>query len=181
MPRTDEAEWWINAVYEAVQEIPRGRVTSYGHIACLLGYPKRPRQVGVSLKHLPSAPSNPETDAEADAEADSEVEADAEAAAAPFFHSGNVPWQRVINSKGMISHRGPGSAERQAVVLRAEGVEVEVDSMGEYYVNFGRFGWFPDVLPSEEGLESDEGDGEEGEEEEEGRGDSDRNGNELFV
>ncbi|PYI20511.1 hypothetical protein BO86DRAFT_448604 [Aspergillus japonicus CBS 114.51] len=171
MPRTDEAEWWINAVYEAVQEIPRGRVTSYGHIACLLGYPKRPRQVGVSLKHLPSAPSNPET------------EADAEAAAAPFFHSGNVPWQRVINSKGMISHRGPGSAERQAEVLRAEGVEVEVDSMGEYYVDFGRFGWFPDVLPSEEGLESDGGDGEgeRGGEEEAGRSDRDRSGNELFV
>jgi len=37
MPRTDEAEWWFNAVYEAVQQIPRGRVTSYGHIARLLG------------------------------------------------------------------------------------------------------------------------------------------------
>ncbi|RAH41534.1 MGMT family protein [Aspergillus brunneoviolaceus CBS 621.78] len=155
MPRSDEAEWWINAVYEAIQEIPRGRVTSYGHIACLLGYPKRPRQVGVSLKHLPSAPSNPETETVVEAEADSEEEP----AATPFFHSGNVPWQRVINSKGMISHRGPGSAERQAEVLRAEGVEVEVDSMGEYYVDLGRFGWFPDVLPSEEGLESD-GDGE---------------------
>jgi methylated-DNA-protein-cysteine methyltransferase-like protein len=37
MPRSDEAEWWFNAVYEAVQEIPPGRVTSYGHIARLLG------------------------------------------------------------------------------------------------------------------------------------------------
>lgn len=37
MVRSDEAEWWFNAVYEAVQEIPRGRVTSYGHIARLLG------------------------------------------------------------------------------------------------------------------------------------------------
>lgn len=37
MPRTDEAEWWFNAVYSAVQEIPRGFVTSYGHIARLLG------------------------------------------------------------------------------------------------------------------------------------------------
>ena len=35
--RSDEAEWWFNAVYAAVQEIPRGRVTSYGHIAMLLG------------------------------------------------------------------------------------------------------------------------------------------------
>lgn len=37
MPRSDEAEWWFNAVYEAVQEVPYGKVTSYGHIARLLG------------------------------------------------------------------------------------------------------------------------------------------------
>ena len=37
MTRTEETEWWTNAVYEAVQEIPRGKVTSYGHIARLLG------------------------------------------------------------------------------------------------------------------------------------------------
>lgn len=37
MTRSDEAEWWFNAVYEAVQEIPRGHVTSYSHIARLLG------------------------------------------------------------------------------------------------------------------------------------------------
>ncbi|KAB8216363.1 6-O-methylguanine DNA methyltransferase [Aspergillus novoparasiticus] len=126
MPRTDEAEHWFNAVYSAVQEIPRGKVTSYGHIALLLGYPQRPRQVGICLKHLPSSPEE-------------------------YFHSGNVPWQRVINSKGMISHREPGSAERQAEALRQEGVEVETDAMGEFYVDLARFGWFPSVLPSEEG------------------------------
>ncbi|EAW13499.1 MGMT family protein [Aspergillus clavatus NRRL 1] len=125
MPRSDEAEWWFNAVYEAVQAIPAGKVTSYGHIALLLGEPKRPRQVGICLKHLPSEPSS-------------------------YFHAGNVPWQRVINSKGMISHRGPGSAERQAEVLRQEGVEVETDSMGEFYVDLARYGWFPDRLPGEE-------------------------------
>lgn len=37
MTRSDEAEWWFNAVYSAVQEIPHGKVTSYGHIAALLG------------------------------------------------------------------------------------------------------------------------------------------------
>ena len=37
MPRTDEAEWWFNAVYDAVQQIPYAKVTSYGHIASLLG------------------------------------------------------------------------------------------------------------------------------------------------
>ncbi|KAB8227236.1 MGMT family protein [Aspergillus alliaceus] len=124
MARSDEAEFWFNAVYSAVQEIPPGKVTSYGQIALLLGYPQRPRQVGVCLKHLPSDPGE-------------------------YFNSTNVPWQRVINAKGMISHREPGSAERQAEALREEGVEVETDAMGEFYVDFGRFGWFPSVLPSE--------------------------------
>ena len=40
MPRTEEAEWWTNAVYSAVQEIPPGRVTNYGYIARLLGFRK---------------------------------------------------------------------------------------------------------------------------------------------
>ncbi|KAJ5188943.1 Winged helix-turn-helix transcription repressor DNA-binding [Penicillium cf. griseofulvum] len=125
MPRSEEAEWWANAVYGAIQEVPRGKVTSYGHIARLLGEPQRPRQVGVCLKALASPESG------------------------SHFNSSTVPWQRVINSKGMISHRGPGSAERQAEALAQEGVEVTTDSMGEIYVDFSRYGWFPSELPSE--------------------------------
>ncbi|CAI7601592.1 unnamed protein product [Penicillium bialowiezense] len=141
MPRSEEAEWWANAVYEAIQEIPRGKVTSYGHIARLLGEPQRPRQVGVCLKVLPPAESG------------------------AHFNNDTVPWQRVINSKGMISHRtranipalvadvessGPGSAQRQADVLQSEGVEVTTDSMGEMYVSLAQYGWFPSHLPSEQ-------------------------------
>jgi len=37
MARSDEAEAWFHAVYTAVQEIPHGKVTSYGHIARLVG------------------------------------------------------------------------------------------------------------------------------------------------
>ncbi|GAB1200438.1 hypothetical protein APSETT444_009811 [Aspergillus pseudonomiae] len=92
MPRTDEAEHWFNAVYSAVQEIPPGKVTSYGHIALLLGY----RLIGTDV------------------------------------------------------NREPGSAERQAEALREEGIQVETDAMGEFYVDLARFGWFPSVLPSEE-------------------------------
>lgn len=36
MPRSEEAEHWFNAVYAAVQQIPRGKVTCYSHIAFLL-------------------------------------------------------------------------------------------------------------------------------------------------
>ncbi|KAJ5594683.1 uncharacterized protein N7459_000891 [Penicillium hispanicum] len=126
MPRSEEAEWWANAVYAAIQEVPYGKVTSYGHIALLLGEPQRPRQVGVCLKSLPDLESG------------------------LHFNSSTVPWQRVINARGMISHRGPGSAQRQAEALREEGVKVTSDTMGEMYVDFSRYGWFPRQLPSEE-------------------------------
>ncbi|KFY01906.1 hypothetical protein O988_02450, partial [Pseudogymnoascus sp. VKM F-3808] len=80
MPRTPEAESFFHAVYAAIQEIPHGKVTSYAHIAKLIGTPQRPRQVGVCLKHLSDDP-------------------------AQRFNSDTVPWQRVISAKGMISPR----------------------------------------------------------------------------
>ncbi|KAF2190983.1 DNA binding methylated-DNA--cysteine S-methyltransferase [Zopfia rhizophila CBS 207.26] len=131
--RSEEAWAWYTAVYEAIQEIPYGKVTSYGHIAKLVGKPECPRQVGVCLKHLPSPSTDPSKKS-------------------PTWHSGNVPWQRVINARGGISPRGPSGASRQATALRAEGVHVDQGSMGEFTVDFGKFGWFPDVLPSEAGL-----------------------------
>ncbi|KAG6357546.1 hypothetical protein INS49_013423 [Diaporthe citri] len=136
MPRSDEAAAFFHAVYCAVQEIPHGKVTSYGHIAKLVGTPQRPRQVGVCLKHLPQD------------------------AGARFNHN-NVPWQRVINSKGMISPRSrPSGTQNQAAALRAEGVTVTATALGELTVDFDEFGWFPGELPSEaggdDGLDEDE-------------------------
>ncbi|MCJ1476939.1 hypothetical protein MMC13_005608 [Lambiella insularis] len=128
MPRSDEAEWWFNAVYEAVQEIPHGKVTSYGHIARLLGRPECPRQVGTCLKYLPAYSSNTDH----------------------YFHNNNVPWQRVINSKGVISPRGPGGASAQAIALRREGVVVSTGHLGELSIDLSTYGWFPNSLPSEE-------------------------------
>ncbi|KAK2625853.1 hypothetical protein QTJ16_005165 [Diplocarpon rosae] len=147
MPRTDEAEAFFDAVYTAVQEIPYGKVTSYGHIARLIGTPvsprrtnsslnntkassisaQRPRQVGMCLKHLSPDPTH-------------------------TFHNNNVPWQRVINSKGVISPRNrahPSGAASQARALRSEGVTVSTGSFGELSVDLGEHGWFPRQLPSE--------------------------------
>ncbi|OAA57489.1 mgmt family protein [Niveomyces insectorum RCEF 264] len=146
MPRSDEAASFYYAVYSAVQEIPPGKVTSYGHIAVLIGMPQRPRQVGVCLKHLPA-----------------EGEGDADGLLARF-HGGNVPWQRVLSAKGVISPRGGGDGDgrqRQAAALEAEGVEVTADAMGVLTVDLARFGWFPRQLPSEAATAgSDGGDGE---------------------
>lgn len=54
---------------------------------------QRARQVGIALKHLPR--NVPGID--------------------HFFHDQNVPWQRVINAKGMISHRYVSSAAELSV------------------------------------------------------------------
>ncbi|KAH9896203.1 6-O-methylguanine DNA methyltransferase [Xylariomycetidae sp. FL2044] len=127
MPRSDEAAAFFFAVYRAVQEIPHGKVTTYGHIAKLIGTPQRPRQVGVCLKHLSD---------------DTEQ----------TYNSTNVPWQRVINSKGVISPRSqPSGARTQGAALQAEGVTVSTGSLGELMVDFAEFGWFPNALPSGEG------------------------------
>ncbi|EFY89023.1 MGMT family protein [Metarhizium acridum CQMa 102] len=116
MARSDEAAAFFHAVYSAVQEIPHGKVTSYAHIATL---------VGMCMKHLSSDASH-------------------------RFNNANVPWQRVINSKGVISPRSqPGGAQNQAEALRDEGVQVTRGAMGELMVDFDEYGWFPRVLPSE--------------------------------
>lgn len=61
MPRSEEAEWWANAVYAAIQEIPAGKVTSYGHIALLLGermYPLGPTLHEVVADELKNQPND---------------------------------------------------------------------------------------------------------------------------
>lgn len=89
-------------VYAVVRRIPRGRVTSYGRIAQMLGHPDAARAVGYALNALGNKrPGSPDDD---------------------------VPWQRVINSQGRISIPNmAGAADRQAALLRSEGVVVSED------------------------------------------------------
>ncbi|KAM6489148.1 MGMT family protein, partial [Amanita muscaria] len=103
------------AVYDTVRMIPERRVTTYGHIAKLVGMPTYSRHVGQALKFL-SPNLNPP-----------------------------VPWHRVINSAGTISSRGPGTdgAQRQRDALEAEGVEVTAGRTGEMRIDLNTWGWFP--------------------------------------
>lgn len=81
-------------VYDVVKKIPKGKVTSYGTIAGLLGQPRAARAVGYALNSLPK---------------------DLESM---------VPWQRVINSQGKISVKGDTiRANLQRKLLEKEGVE----------------------------------------------------------
>jgi len=112
----DSAEFHA-AVYHVVRQIPPMKVTSYGHIATLIGMPRHSRHVGQALKWLSPNTVPP------------------------------VPWYRVVSSSGAISSRGPGTtgAQRQKEELEAEGVEVSAGRTGDFRVNFAVYGWFPQV------------------------------------
>jgi methylated-DNA-protein-cysteine methyltransferase related protein len=86
-------------VYAVIRRIPRGKVSSYGRIAAMLGRPQAARAVGYALNALRDKRDDPAYQ--------------------------NVPWQRVVNIQGRISIGSRDvTANRQAVLLREEGVEV---------------------------------------------------------
>lgn len=101
-------------VYKVVQRIPQGKVTSYGRIAHMLGSPNAARAVGYAL----SALKRPDS--------------------ADAYTSATVPWQRVVNSQGRISiHHRQETAQKQARMLREEGVEVDENLR----INLDKFLW----------------------------------------
>jgi methylated-DNA-protein-cysteine methyltransferase-like protein len=98
-------------VYKQVRRIPKGRVAAYGQIAALAGSPRAARQVGTALRALSGG----------------ELE--------------SIPWQRVINARGMISIENMQTPKQeQAERLQSEGVEVKfVD--GNYWVDLDKYLW----------------------------------------
>jgi len=48
------AERFQRAVYRLVEEIPRGRVATYGQLAAILGWPRAARAVGYAMRHCPT-------------------------------------------------------------------------------------------------------------------------------
>ncbi len=102
------------AVHALVRQVPRGKVVSYGQVAAMLGAPRNARAVGYALHALRF--DRPE--------------------------DGDVPWQRVINSRGRISFRGDDvRGILQERLLADEGVEFNAQGV----VDWTRFGWV--VLP----------------------------------
>lgn len=93
---------YYEQVYAVVRRIPRGQVTSYGRIARMLGRNRAARAVGYALNALKDR--NDDTD------------------------YADIPWQRVVNSKGHISIvNREFSANLQADLLRGEGIPVTED------------------------------------------------------
>ncbi len=82
------------AIYAVVRRIPYGRVSSYGRVALLAGYPGAARMAGYALHALRH--QQPLVD--------------------------EVPWWRVVNHKGFISN--VYEPELQRARLEAEGIVV---------------------------------------------------------
>ena len=77
-------------IYQLVQLIPAGRVSTYGKIAHILGCSAR--QVGYAMSMAP--------------------------------YDQNIPWQRVVNSQGLISNRSNGFPDPiQRILLEQEGID----------------------------------------------------------
>ena len=55
----EQARAFRDAVLNIVSQIPCGRVTTYGHIASLAGWPCHSRMVGRTLRYTPGAESLP--------------------------------------------------------------------------------------------------------------------------
>ena len=55
----EQARAFRDAVLNIVSQIPRGRVTTYGHIAALAGWPSHSRMVGRTLRYTPGAETLP--------------------------------------------------------------------------------------------------------------------------
>ena len=55
----EQARAFRDSVLNIVSQIPRGRVTTYGHIAALAGWPSHSRMVGRTLRYTPGAEKLP--------------------------------------------------------------------------------------------------------------------------
>ncbi|TGK11012.1 MGMT family protein [Leptospira stimsonii] len=96
---------FFKEVYKLVKKVPKGKVTSYGRIAALLGKPRASRAVGYALNALSKTQEQ------------------------------KVPWQRVINSQGKISIRGDtGRSILQKKMLEDEGVKFSVSETVDFHL-----------------------------------------------
>jgi methylated-DNA-protein-cysteine methyltransferase-like protein len=101
---------FFEQVYALVEQIPPGRVATYGQLAALLGTPRGARAVGWALRALGASRAK------------------------------TIPWHRVVGAGGRISLRAGTGPIVQRRRLRAEGVRFHNDriDLTEYGVLNGR-------------------------------------------
>jgi len=95
-------------IYSVIRQIPAGKVATYGQISRIVGRCSA-QMIGFALAALGKQPN-----------------------------AADVPWQRVVNSKGHISPHGYGfGTNMQRVLLEEEGIIFTLE--GE--IDFNKFGW----------------------------------------
>lgn len=114
----EQARAFGEDVLNIVRQIPRGRVTTYGHIAALAGWPSHARMVGRTLRYscVPSVASD-------------------QRSSAPAAES--LPCHRVVNIAGRTA---PGWS-RQRTLLEEEGVTFKANG----HVDMERHLWEPNI------------------------------------
>ena len=91
-------------IYSATKQIPKGKVSTYGQIAKIVGC--SPRVIGYAMHSV--------------------------------SFEDEVPWQRVVNSKGMISFPdGTEGYDEQTEILESEGILF--NEKGK--IDLKKFGW----------------------------------------
>ena len=110
----EQARAFGEDVLNIVRQIPRGRVTTYGHIAALAGWPSHARMVGRTLRYscVPSVASDQRSSAPA---------------------AEKLPCHRVVNIAGRTA---PGWS-RQRTLLEEEGVTFKANG----HVDMERYLW----------------------------------------
>lgn len=107
--------WFHPLVWAIVRQVPAGKVTSYGQIASMI--PPPPGMDPIRYVH---------------------VRARWVGTAMRRAVGEDLPWHRVINSRGTISRLPqPGASDEQRALLAAEGITF--DDRGR--VDFGTVGW----------------------------------------
>lgn len=103
----------FDLIYDAVRQIPYGKVASYGQISRMVGRCSA-QMVGFALAALVDRPGGDD-----------------------------VPWQRVINSQGKVSPHGFGmGTEIQRQLLSSEGIEFDSEGIIDF-TRFGWLGTPP--------------------------------------
>jgi methylated-DNA-protein-cysteine methyltransferase related protein len=95
-------------VVTIIQNIPEGRVMTYGQIASVAGSPRAARQV-VRVLHSMS-------------------------------RKHQLPWHRVVNSKGKIALQDDASYHEQLLSLESEGIEVGLNGV----IDLAKYQYHPD-------------------------------------
>jgi len=92
-----------------IQNIPEGRVMTYGQIARVAGSPRAARQV-VRVLHSMS-------------------------------RKHQLPWHRVVNSKGQIALQDDASYHEQLLSLESEGIEIGLNGR----IDLEKYQYLPDL------------------------------------